>query len=126
MLNEKELIEKIKKLLALAASPNENEAQLAMSKAQELMAKYCINIIEEKDLVITSEIYYTNVKLPFAELIYISNVISRIFGCITIISNVIEMHGYSTNIKIVKFSIDSVLAQASIELKVIIKKEIIL
>jgi len=34
------IILKIQKLLALASSSNENEAQAAMMKAQEMLAKY--------------------------------------------------------------------------------------
>jgi hypothetical protein len=43
---DKEIIEKIKKLLALAQSSNENEAQLAAQHAQSLMIKY--NVDETK------------------------------------------------------------------------------
>ena len=38
------IIEKIKKLLALSTSSNENEAQAAMTKAQELLAKYKLSM----------------------------------------------------------------------------------
>ena len=38
----KEVIKKVQKLLALAQSDNENEARLALQKAQELQAKYNI------------------------------------------------------------------------------------
>jgi len=34
--------DKIRKLLDLASSPNENEAKLAMDRARELMVKYRI------------------------------------------------------------------------------------
>jgi hypothetical protein len=40
------LIEKIQKLLALATSPNENEAKAASAKAQELMIKYNLEVSE--------------------------------------------------------------------------------
>jgi len=40
------LIEKIQKLLALATSPNENEAKAASAKAQELMIRYNLEISE--------------------------------------------------------------------------------
>ena len=39
-----EIVEKIRKLLALAESPNENEASLAAEKAQEMMLKHGIDI----------------------------------------------------------------------------------
>lgn len=45
------IIEKVKKLLALAKSDNANEAYLAMTRAQEIQAKYNIRVteIEEKE-----------------------------------------------------------------------------
>ena len=46
------MIEKIKKLLALSKSPNENEARVALLKAQEIMAKHHIS---ERDLDETEE-----------------------------------------------------------------------
>ena len=41
---DEKLIEKIKKLLALSESSNENEAKIAMLKAQELLAKHKLSI----------------------------------------------------------------------------------
>lgn len=41
---EEKIVEKIKKLLALSKSPNENEAMAAALKAQALMAKYEIDL----------------------------------------------------------------------------------
>ena len=38
------IIEKIKKLLALSTSSNENEAQAAIAKAQEMLAKYKLSM----------------------------------------------------------------------------------
>lgn len=43
---EDRLLLKIKKLLALADSPNENEAQAAMKKAHDLLFKHNIDIVE--------------------------------------------------------------------------------
>ena len=51
--------DKIAKLLALAESPNENEAKLALLKARKLMAKHKLS---EKDIEITSK---RNVKKHF-------------------------------------------------------------
>lgn len=42
--------EKIRKLLALAESPNENEAKLALLKARQLMAEHKLSEAEVKDL----------------------------------------------------------------------------
>lgn len=53
------IIERVKKLLALANSSNENESESAMLKAQELMAKHKLQMkdisIEEKSKVIDEE-----------------------------------------------------------------------
>lgn len=47
-MNNKEVIEKVKKILALAENnPNENEALAAALKAQKMMAKFHI---QEEDL----------------------------------------------------------------------------
>lgn len=45
----KKIIERIKKLLSLAQSNNENEALSSLSKARELMAKYKIEMAEVKN-----------------------------------------------------------------------------
>ena len=39
---------RVKKLLALASSPNQHEADAAMAKARELMAKFNLSIVEQK------------------------------------------------------------------------------
>jgi hypothetical protein len=49
---DEKILDKIKKLLSLSNSPNENESQLAMLKAQELMVKHRLSM---KD-VLASEI----------------------------------------------------------------------
>ena len=48
ILNSK-IIEKIQKLLSLSESTNENEAKIAMLKAQELLIKYKISMFEVED-----------------------------------------------------------------------------
>lgn len=48
------LIEKIKKLLALSESSNENEAKVAMLKAQELLVKHKLSIKEVKEYKINN------------------------------------------------------------------------
>lgn len=59
--------DKIKKLLRLANSSNENEAKLAIKKAQELMARYKLEItdVEEQNLKVEkleTGIYFSNRK----------------------------------------------------------------
>ncbi len=44
----RKFINKVEKLLALAGSPNENEATLAMQKANELIGKYNLNFSKEE------------------------------------------------------------------------------
>lgn len=46
---EQKIIEKIQKLLALSESPNQNEAEAAMAKAQELMVKHNIEMSSVQD-----------------------------------------------------------------------------
>ena len=46
---EKDYREKIKKLLALAESPNEHEAKAALLKAKELMAEHKLSELDVKD-----------------------------------------------------------------------------
>lgn len=41
---DSKIIEKLKKLLALSASDNENEAELAMNKAEEIMRKHNLSV----------------------------------------------------------------------------------
>lgn len=48
------IVEKIQKLLALSESSNENEAQLSMLKAQELLAKHKLSLREVKDFKVYS------------------------------------------------------------------------
>ena len=48
-MNEEKLIEKIRKLLALAESPNEYEAQLAAEKAQALLAEHNLSMSQISD-----------------------------------------------------------------------------
>lgn len=47
---EKDYREKIKRLLALAESPNEHEAKAALLKAKELMAKHKLSELDVKDV----------------------------------------------------------------------------
>lgn len=63
-----QIIKRIKKLLSLSQSHNENEAQLALVKAQELMIKHHINENQisfdepPKIIHLTTEYYFTNYK----------------------------------------------------------------
>lgn len=77
-----EILDKIKKLLALGRSPNANEAAAALAKAQELMEQYGI----DGDTVIDSEIVEEEIarhggEKPPAYEGYLMNAIARAFGC---------------------------------------------
>ena len=123
---EDKIIDKIKKLLALSASPNENEAQLALEKAQKLMADYCISRNKlysfEKPLEVISKLY----NPPFhpsrglqKELPHIAGTISRIFGCMGLIQgNRPAIYGFQTNIEIVQYTLDTILNQAIIDYRI--------
>ncbi len=58
-MDKKELIEKIRKLLALSDSSNPNEAALALSRAQKLMQKYSI---EKSELSISDGVSEIEIK----------------------------------------------------------------
>ena len=108
--------EQIKKLLALASSPNEHEARLAMQRAQELMRRYSVSIIDDPLEVIVEVPYVSKVKsvgiskvLP--EICY---VISKVFDCSSLyfpLLNKITIVGFKTNCLIVEHALDCILNQ---------------
>lgn len=66
-MNQEKVKEKIKKLLRLSMSSNENEAMLAMKKAQELLAKHKLKMTdvdeaEQSVVTVDTGIYYTKLK----------------------------------------------------------------
>jgi hypothetical protein len=79
------IIEKIKKLLALSESSNENEAKVAMLKAQELLAKHKLSMKEVKGFKIynsaikekKSSVSFTKAKWKAT----LSRLIADNFGC---------------------------------------------
>jgi hypothetical protein len=76
------IIEKIKKLLALAKSPNPNEAAIALKMAQDLIAEYKIDQSDVNIMEIESKDAKTAYrdKPPRYELLLFSE-ISSAFGC---------------------------------------------
>lgn len=80
-MEKNELVERIRKLLSLAESDNENEATQAMAKAQELMAKHNIELKEVENKM--SEVIekatgeYTMKKWVFT----LASVIAENFRC---------------------------------------------
>lgn len=126
-MNEDKIIDKIKKLLALASSPNEAEAKLAMDKAQSLMAEYCIQenkLYPNQDFgpqVICKEIY--NPPFPASRglqkaLPWIVNALAPMFGCQILVQvNKPVIYGFRTNIEVLKFGLDAILNQAKVDYK---------
>lgn len=132
-MTEDKIVEKIKKLLALASSPNENEAQLAMERAQSLMAEYCIQenqFFDRNSLNVTfrESVIFELYTSPFnasrglqKELPQIVHTIGRIFGCMCMIwrpTLEYRIYGFKTNIEITKYTIDAILNQARIDYQI--------
>ena len=76
--------EKIKKLLALSKSPNEHEAQSALTKAQRLMAEHKISMVEVQDVGKKADIQNTGVTYSARRdpwVLSLSNTIARNYCC---------------------------------------------
>lgn len=117
-MTKESLIEKIKSLLALATGVgNEHEKRLALSRAQELMARYAVDLSEKNHVedIIKSE-YIPKFEVPLhlrnkMELMRIITPIAENFGCYLALANEIRVFGFSTNIEVTKFAIDTLLYQ---------------
>ena len=124
------IIEKIKKLLELASTANENDAErtLAMQKAKDLMIKnslseYEISQIEEKDLVIIRKEWSHEAlgKQGVPNVINaILGLIPPIFGahCLVFTTDVerknvshYEIVGLASNVEIAIYALDSLMTQ---------------
>jgi len=81
--SENKIIDKIEKLLALSSSNNKNEAQAAMMKAQELMAKYEIKREQLKDGEQEERPVVNFSSVPFRDewIHMVSGVIAENFRC---------------------------------------------
>lgn len=109
MENREKILEKIKKLLTLAADKaNENEAISAALKAQELMAKYNIELADIQDGA-KAEAITTETYTPKANQHYVrkwrytlSQIIAKNFCCKTYSINrdAIAFYGYEKDAKI--------------------------
>lgn len=105
MENKKQVIEKIKKILALAENnPNENEAVAAAMKAQALMAKFHI---EEKEL--GEEVTENNIDSLECVVngksqkwrIQLASVLAKNFRCKLFLTNGnVTFYGYDEDVKI--------------------------
>lgn len=78
--------DKIKKLLKLSESPNENEAKLAVKKAQRLMAAYKLQMgdIEEKEDKVIERVFMDNYCTPYknAYRIVLRDTIAEFYCCV--------------------------------------------
>lgn len=77
-----DILDKIKKLLALSSSPNANEAASALRRAQELMEAYGI----DRESVVAAEIVEEEIERrggakPSAFEAYLFATLARAFGC---------------------------------------------
>lgn len=83
--------EKIRKLLALAESPNENEAKAALLRAQELMAKHklteadCVEMAKRKVKRIKTEFTFTKRREPWT--LDLAGVIAEHYCCASLLNH---------------------------------------
>ena len=80
-MNDKKLISKIKKLMALSKSSNEHEAALALARAQKLMQE---NALVDTDVTVTtyeSTGAPSNAAKPPNYMSQLANVVAHAFGC---------------------------------------------
>lgn len=108
------IIEKIEKLIALSGSDNENEAKAAMLKAQELIAKYEIemNQINPERHKERPVVMYTSPAFRDDWVIDLASLIARNFRCHAIITRA-KYTGGTFRIRFVGFDED---AQISINI----------
>jgi hypothetical protein len=125
-MDDEKIIEKIKKLLELAASPVEAEARLAKKRAEELIAKYSIKLVEESDkpLEILHVPYELKIKNPptgLREILgHLALAVGQQFGVYVLVSKdrSIRLVGFETNIKLVDYAIDCVVNQGMADFRV--------
>lgn len=79
-MEREEAISKIQKLLALSASPNKNEAMVAMKKARHLMLEYHVTEEESKGEQ-KAEVVWREVPITFDLMSSVSAVIARNNKC---------------------------------------------
>ena len=123
-----ELISQIKKLLALAGSPNKHEAALAYNRAKELMARHCIASlgIDTPEEVIQAP-YCTSIRSTglVDNLPYIAVSVGKPFGVYVLMSTwrgkgnpgYLNLVGFKTNIELVSYALDCILNQCLVDFK---------
>lgn len=98
----KEIVEKIKKCLALSKSDNENEAAAALEKARQLMERHGIS---ERDVELSSVGKATQnvsgTKKPAGYLCILVNLVCRVFGVEAVFDAVYTFRGYRNTVDFV-------------------------
>lgn len=122
------IVERIKKLLALASSPVEAEATAAYKKAQALIAQYSVDLSQENKVEEIQEIPYT-LKIKESpglrdELPWIAHAVVMPFGVYIIMNRTgIKFVGFKTNLIVAEHALDCILAQCAIDHKIGYRKE---
>lgn len=101
--------DKVNKLLALSASPNEAEAKAALLKAHELIGRYKLTMVELEDKpthnIVTLDTDITTTKYKTGYLFVLSNVIARACLCRALFTH--YKGGRTHKIKFVGFEEDA-------------------
>lgn len=105
---KQKVIEKIKKLLALASSPNEHEAQSAMRRAQELMLQYSVGTIDEQ--VISQMALLNPNVVPQKIFTKICATVAKCFGCF-VLTRPDAITGLGANVEVAHHAISCIINQ---------------
>jgi hypothetical protein len=98
----KEIVEKIKKCLALSKSDNENEAAAALEKALQLMERYGISEREvELSSVCTASQNVSTTKNPAAHLCFLATLVGKVFGVEYVFRPAYTLRGYNNTVEFV-------------------------
>lgn len=116
-MTKEQVVDKIKKLLALATSPVEAEAALAMQRVQELLASYSLTLEECQRVKIERISYNPTYKLVpgLVEAIpTIAHVIAPIFRCISVNTRLetMAMFGTAVDLEVLQYTIEALINQA--------------
>lgn len=130
-MTKQELIDKIKKLLALSNANGATEAEksLAFMRAQTLMAKYCIYNLNDSEKIqdlITTEVYTKEGQCPVylkscTNFVTTFNSTAENFGCYLAFkerANEVIIYGFKTNIEVLKYILDTLINQGMFDYRV--------
>lgn len=116
-MTKEQVIDKIKKLLALSTSSNEAEATLAMQRVQELLSNYSLTLEECQRVKIERICYNPTYRLVpgLTEMLpTIACVIAPIFRCISINAQLDTMRllGTAVDLEVLQYTIEALINQA--------------